>query len=329
MSNLHNEFGTFHDKVALSPGKKASLRTSRDAVRERIRNFFREGLEVEAPKFHAQGSYAMGTTVNPLNGEFDIDDGVYLQHLDRHDSTKWPTPDTVHKWLITAVDGQTDEQPVDKRTCVRVLYTGRYHVDLPSYAMLNGEFLLAEKGEAGWHRSDPKALADWFKRQVRQRGEQLRRVVRYLKAWADYQAGKRGTMPSSLILTVLATEHFCPSDRDDVSLSNTATAIRNAVKPVFCVRNPVDPAEELTSRLEADQKTRFQKAISELADDSVTAVASTNTAKASRLWRGQLGDRFPLIEDASEDPNQKKEDAKRLAAVFIAKNPAKPWAYTT
>ena len=26
----------------------------------------------------------MGTTVNPLDGEFDLDDGIYLQHLDEY-----------------------------------------------------------------------------------------------------------------------------------------------------------------------------------------------------------------------------------------------------
>jgi hypothetical protein len=33
MANLHNEFQTFHEKVALSQGKKESLRQSRDAIR--------------------------------------------------------------------------------------------------------------------------------------------------------------------------------------------------------------------------------------------------------------------------------------------------------
>ena len=79
------------------------------------------------PKFHAQGSFATQTTVNPLDGEFDLDDGVYLQHLDEYDQSGWPTPETVHGWIVDATNGYTKEKPIDKRTCVRVRYAGQYH----------------------------------------------------------------------------------------------------------------------------------------------------------------------------------------------------------
>jgi hypothetical protein len=328
MANLHSEFGAFHDKVALSSSKKASLRTSRDAIRDRIRKHFIEVLKVDPPKFHAQGSFTMVTTMNPLDGEFDIDDGVYLQHLDPHDSSKWPTPETVHGWIIDAIDDHTDEKPIDKRTCVRVQYAGQYHVDLPSYAKLNGDYMLAVKGDTGWHRSDPKAITDWFKKRVKQNGEQFRRIVRYLKAWTDYQSGKRGKMPNGLIMTVLASDCFCADVRDDVSLANTAAAIKRAVTPVFCVRNPADTSEEITRRLTDEQKSRFQAAITDLAADGAAAIAEKSRKKASKLWQGQLGDRFPLIdEEGSEDEDRKKEDANRLAAFFVSTNPPKPWAF--
>ena len=108
------------NKVALSPGKKESLRQSRDAIRRRIENYFKEKLEVEVPKFHAQGSFATETTVNPLDGEFDLDDGVYLQHLDEYDQSGWPTPETVHGWIVDATrrlhEGKTDRQ-ANLRSC--------------------------------------------------------------------------------------------------------------------------------------------------------------------------------------------------------------------
>ncbi len=208
MADLHNEFGKFHDRVALAAGKKAILRTARNAIRGRIRKYFRETLKVAVPKFRGQGSYAMVTTVNPIDGEYDIDDGVYLQHLDNQDDSDWPSAATVHQWLINATDGHTSEKPMDKRTCVRVRYTGQYHVDLPAYGELNGKYLLAVKGETKWPHSDPLALTDWFVGQVKSQGEQLRRIVRYLKAWADFKSNRGGEMPSGLILTVLAANHF-------------------------------------------------------------------------------------------------------------------------
>ncbi|MEW6666827.1 MAG: nucleotidyltransferase [Thermodesulfobacteriota bacterium] len=326
MADLNTEFGTFYDRIALTSGKKAALRKSRDAIRTRIRSHFSGSLRVKVPKFLGQGSYAMGTTVNPLDGEFDIDDGVYLQHLDGRDNTKWPTPGTVHAWLVQATDGHTNEKPVDKQTCVRVQYAGQYHVDLPSYAEHNGEYMLSDKGSRGWHRSDPLGLTLWFRRTVKQNGEQLRRIVRYLKAWADFQSARRGKMPSGLILTALAVENFRGTERDDLCFANTARSMFAATGQVLRVHNPVDSEEELTARLSPEQKARFQEAILALAADAVAAVETDDREKAAKLWRRQFGDRFPSVEHRIEIQQQRK-DANGLAAFYGARSPSKPWAH--
>ena len=326
MADLHKEFKTYHNRIALSSARRQALRNARDAIRELIRKYFKDSLKAKIPKFHGQGSYTTGTTVNPLDGEFDIDDGVYLQHLDSNDDTKWPTPETVHSWLVKATEGHTHEKPIDKRTCVRVRYAGQYHVDLPSYAVHNSEFKLAEKGKRGWHRSDPLSLTVWFKVHGKVHGEQLSKIVRYLKAWADFQAGRRGKMPSGLLLTVLAAQNFLADDRDDMSLAQTANAISNAVNPVFRVYNPVDNNEELTARLTDEQKARFQEAISDLASDGAATIDTDDREEASTLWRRQLGDRFPAVEE-EDKANQKREDAVKLSAFYVAKKPAKPWGY--
>jgi hypothetical protein len=324
MADLNSEFKTFHDRIALSSGKKESLRKARNAIRDRIRKYFRDNLKLAVSKFRGQGSYAMGTTVNPLDSEFDVDDGVYLQHLDENDDSKWPTPETVHRWLVQATDGHTNEKPIDKRTCVRVQYASQYHVDLPSYSKLNDDYMLAEKGEKGWHGSDPMALMLWFIEYVKACGEQLRRVVRYLKAWSDFQFGRRGKMPSGLILTVLAAQNFRADERDDVSITYTAMAISNAVNPVFCVYNPVDSEEELTACLTYEQKVRFQEAVSDLALAAIKATETDDSKEASKLWRRQFGDRFPAIEK-EEETGQKREDVSKIAVLYGAKKPPKPW----
>ncbi len=326
MTDLHKEFGTFHDRIALTSAKKATLRTARDAIRERIRKYFRENLKLKIPKFRGQGSYAMGTTVNPIGGEYDIDDGVYLQHLDNQNDSDWPAAATVHQWLVKATDGHTSEKPMDKHTCVRVRYAGQYHVDLPSYGELNGLYLLAVKDEPKWRHSDPLALTDWFVEQVKLQGEQLRRVVRYLKAWADFQSNRRGKMPSGLILTVLAAQNFKSHERDDVALTDTIQAISDAVSTAFYVFNPVDISEELTARLTDIQKTRFQDAIKKGAEDANEAVSKKDSHAASKQWRKHLGDRFPLVAKKN-DNGTAKHTAASIAAVHARKNPPKPWSW--
>lgn len=325
MADLQGEFKIFHDRIALTSGKKDSLRKARNALREKIRKHFRETLKVKVPKFQGQGSYAMGTTVNPLNGEFDIDDGVYLQNLDTSDKSGWPIPETVHRWLVGATDGHTDQSPIDKRACIRVRYAGQYHVDLPVYSELNGAYMLAEKGEKGWHRSDPLALTDWFRGRVKNHDEQLRRIVRYLKAWADFQSGRLGKMPNGLILTVLAVNHCYSDKRDDICFAKTIRAIAYDVSVVFSIYNPVDTSEELTSRLTEQQKVRFQDAVANVADAAAEAIETDDRCEASKIWRKQLGDRFPAVEKEN-DTDQKKEITTKLATVYAAKNPSKPWA---
>lgn len=324
MANCHDQFNEFHEEIELNDSSEANLQRGRDAIRDLIKADFRDKGRAPVPDFCAQGSFPMRTTVNPIDGEYDLDDGVYLQHLDKTSDAEWPTPETVHGWICDAVDGHTDQPPVDKRTCVRVVYAGEYHIDLPIYSELNGKNLHAGKGDRGWHPSDPVEFTKWFQKAVKEHGEQVRRVVRHLKAWADFNS-KDGSLASSIILTTLVVQNFRADDREDVCFANTASAIRAATASAFCVFNPVDSSEELTARLDDEEKKRFLAAVAKLANAANSAVGSDTQAKASKLWRKQFGDRFPLVEDETKDDEQKKADAERLASIYVAKSPSKPW----
>lgn len=294
MANLHSEFLKYHDEIALTAGRKSALQSVRDTLRQRIRNYFRNTLRVEAPKFRWQGSCAINTVVNPIHNEYGSDDGVYLQHLDKEDAGNWPTAATIHQWLVNAADGHANERPMEKRACVRIQWAGQYHINLYAYGELNGQYLLAVKREARWPRSDPPAFTNWFKSYVHQRGEQLRRIVRYFKAWADYQSMRRGEMDGGLILTVLAAHHFHSHARDDIALVKTIEGISDTVRTEFFVLNPVDISEELTARLSAAQKENFKNAVQAFADLANGALAIEDAYKASKLCRKLFGDRFPL-----------------------------------
>lgn len=301
MADCHDLFGKYHENISLPPGKRGYLVSARNAIRKLIKSHFKDVLKVEVPKFRGQGSYAMKTMVSPLNGEFDIDDGVYLEHLSDTEDTDWPTPATVHSWIITAVEDHTKNKPIDKNTCVRVSYAGDYHVDLPSYAELLGTYQLADKAR-GWVKSDPKALTDWFLHQLELRGEQLRHVVRYFKAWSDYQKQKHGKIANGLLLTVLAEENFVSSDRDDESFAKTMENMRNRIATSFVVDNPVDSTEDLGKRLTDVQKRRFRERIGALVDCADEALKTESRDVASKLWRKELGGRFPFADE--DDQNE-------------------------
>ena len=179
MADIHDLFKKFNNEISLSTDKQNNLRKGRDALRSKIKTWFTDH-DKQQPTFCWQGSFAMKTTVNPINGnEYDLDDGVYLSGYSDIDQDSWPSPITVHSWIKSAVDGHTQKSPVDKDTCVRVVYEAGYHIDYPIYIMQDDVAYLAHKTK-GWIVSDPKAFKDWFIKKVQDNDEQLRRVVKYI-----------------------------------------------------------------------------------------------------------------------------------------------------
>jgi len=300
MANCHDLFTLFHDAIVLPDSGEEKLRTARDAIRDRIKRKFTECKRSPMPEFHGQGSYSMATIVNPIDGEYDIDDGVYLQNLDDTDDSDWPSPETVHQWIIDAVDGHTDHRPIDKRTCVRVVYAGHYHVDLPIYASLSGSNLHAEKGDKGWHQSDPKAVVDWFRKAARECGNQLRRMVRYFKAWADYNS-KDGKLPSGFVFTVLVVDAFDGHDRDDVCFGSLSRAMYTRLISSRYVQNPVDPTEDLLARYDVKQQQHFVEAILRLTSAAAGALANDKKVSACKQWRAEFGSRWPDCSGLEKD----------------------------
>ncbi|MCG7983788.1 MAG: hypothetical protein JAY90_13710 [Candidatus Thiodiazotropha lotti] len=149
----------------------------------------------------------------------------------------------------------------EKSTCSRVTLPGNAHIDVPLYAipderhvkmmesvdlrnalnrkhmsailfsnnmavakqaLLDEEDVHLADRESGWRKSDPMAIAIWFKQEIAIRGygsgQRLRRICRFLKGWRDFVWEKGG--PSSLTLMVCAVEAYPEDDqdRDDYAL---------------------------------------------------------------------------------------------------------------
>ena len=321
MANCHDLFQKFHTSIATSATRKANLRTSRNATRDRIRKHFKETMQVTPPKFHGQGSYSMNTLVNPLDGRYDIDDGVYLQHLSEDRST-WPTAATVHGWLLDATRDSTDIPPQDRARCVRVIYkaTPPYHIDLPVYVMSNNVPQLFDKGReraTGWpvspYESDPREMTRWFQRHVDD-NDQLRRLVRYTKAWKDNKRNYGTAVAKGLMLTILISETLITDTRDDVALSKTIDAANNRMKISIVVRKPVTPFEDLTCNWTNRQREDFLDCLQQFRDRAADAIAEDDKSKAAKIWQKLFGDRFP---DADPEEENKKASAMKTLAPAI------------
>lgn len=299
--SLHKSFIDFSSKITISASKKESILNSRNAIRSVIRNYFKDGLKINQPKFRIQGSFSINTALQPIeDNEVDIDDGLYLQHIDSNDEKTWPTPKEIHNTIMKSLEKHTKDGCEDKISCIRVIYQNDYHVDIPVYIIKNGHALLANKKTNKWQTSDSKDFKDWYFEN--RQNDQTTRIVKYLKAWRD----NKNINMASIELTILSVRHHVTDDSDAVSLQKTVNAIYSELDAIRCIMKPVAPYENLwTDKTDIDS---VLKKIKQLKDDLSSAVENNSEHRASLILREQFGDRFPLIKETENSNSLRNYD---------------------
>ena len=299
MLNLNDLFLEFNDDLTLKKKYKDLVTTGRNALRNKIGSKFEENNR-KKPKYYMQGSYAMHTAINPKEDEeFDLDDGIYLQGYS-DDRDTWPSTVTVHDWVKKSVDKHTSNDPIDKNTCIRVVYEEKYHIDLPIYIMgeddSNNECAYLAHKSKGWVESDPKAFREWFQECVNENGQVIRHMVKYLKAWKM----KKGVDVPGMAITILVCNNYLiTADRDDVSLLDTITNILDSLETEFKCYKPVTPTDEdLFADYSETKKDNVINSLKTLKSRLNKAIyEEKNEKKATDLLKKEFGDRFPEGED--------------------------------
>ena len=299
MLNLNDLFLEFNDDLTLKKKYKDLVTTGRNALRNKIGSKFEENNR-KKPKYYMQGSYAMHTAINPKEDEeFDLDDGIYLQGYS-DDRDTWPSTVTVHDWVKKSVDKHTSNDPIDKNTCIRVVYEEKYHIDLPIYIMgeddSNNECAYLAHKSKGWVESDPKAFREWFQECVNENGQVIRHMVKYLKAWKM----KKGVDVPGMAITILVCNNYLiTADRDDVSLLDTITNILDSLETEFKCYKPVTPTDEdLFADYSETKKDNVINSLKTLKRRLNKAIyEEKNEKKATDLLKKEFGDRFPEGED--------------------------------
>jgi hypothetical protein len=84
MANVQPQFEQFNDIIRLGRfDENQTLREKRDIIRDKLEKrlpdvFAKHGEPCPEFFFVDQGSYAMDTGIKPLDGDFDIDQGLYF-----------------------------------------------------------------------------------------------------------------------------------------------------------------------------------------------------------------------------------------------------------
>lgn len=289
MAKLHSAFVDFNDSIVLSKTKRNEIRVSRNAIRDTIKTWMNDN-DKGSVCFCMQGSFAMDTVISPLDDdEYDVDDGIYLKKYDGVSDQDWPACDTVHNWIKTAVAKQATSAPVDKNACVRVVYQRGYHVDIPIYIIKNERAYLANKQD-GWINSDAKDFKFWFSNKCESNNGQLRRCVRYLKRWKDYN----DIDLKGIEITILASNSFSQApDRDDDALRYTVEEMVSSLNASFSCVKPVAPNEDLLAGSAEDKQRGIIDALQELEDVLVFAHDTNDASEGINRLREKFGDDFP------------------------------------
>ncbi len=260
----------------------------------------------------------------------DVDDGCYLPMSFVAQTNRPSIAATVYfaaaeEALKPLVEERRWKFDNSKPTCIRIIIATYAHIDIPLYAIGDEEFvtlatasvdrygydslteamkkaernawtklpadkvLLAHR-ECNWMASDPRPVKAWLLGEVEDKGEQFRRVVRYLKAYRDWRWSSGG--PASILLMAASAPLFEKRDRrDDLALLNVVEALPAQLRAG--VNNPVDQFESLTARL---GKTGVEEAADAFEDFERLLRGATGAGSPSQvcIWmQGEFGPRFP------------------------------------
>lgn len=317
MADVQSEFRQFHETIQLSWNNEgALLRTRRDRVLDRLRTGLeqRRAAGAFAPRFDVfnQGSYAMGTGVTPIDGEYDIDVGLRF----RTTREECPDPRTLKQLVHDIVSPHTQDVRA-KGPCVTVNYVGDFHVDLAIYAT-EGDVDYLARGHIGspperriWEESGARSFIDRVQNHLSgEDREQFRRTIRYLKRWRDHCFRTAGNeAPVGIGLTLNALGWFVPQPEDLAALIHLVRQMHGgfSYRPHeernelpygqrLVAHMPVAPRDDVYDRMSNRQMELFRTRLGTLLDALLLAWDEPDPHEACVLLREQFGDDFPVPE---------------------------------
>lgn len=306
MADIQRQFEQFHERIRVDYDMSQELRDKRDIIVSRIKKHLKEQGRPTTREL-LQGSYRMKTGVKPIADlEYDIDIGLRFNVDDHEDAT------TVRGWVFDAVKDHT-MRCENRTSCIRVVYQAGFHLDLVTYRVTEDgtgveTFHLAHKTN-GWRLADPVALLEHIDT-ARKRFEgtndnatqtdQFRRVVRYLRRWADVQEPlESDAKPTGLAFVLLCCVHltmrrFIDDRPDDRAALEQFCRLVGSWLGRLVATKPTPDYEDVLARLTDGQMETLKRRFLALADALTEAGRTVDPVRACELLRPHLGDDFPV-----------------------------------
>lgn len=296
MYDCSKEFNKFYrTEVVLPETEQSELREKRKLNIKRLRDGLLEyndekGKDYKVAEDRIQGSMAMHTTVQNDKNDYDIDVGIVFESNNLNDLGSLSTRNLVADALKRKTK-QFAEDPDVKTSCVRLKYASTgYHVDFAIFKRYKedseGKDYIYEHAGAKWSVRHLKALEEWFNREIKDKSDNLRKVIRLSKMFCKSREYWKN-MPSGLIQTVLCDEKLTIDySRIDELFYHTMQAIVDRINDSTEVAAPVDNGRALVTR-DVDRqrmnnwKNRLESNLKEL---NVLYESDCTYSKAVKAW---------------------------------------------
>lgn len=339
MANVQKQIVQYDSEIRLTRyDENATLKEKREVILTKLRDSLDKARKDDQgiPTFDwfNQGSYEMGTGINPANGDYDIDVGLDFNIS----KSKYTNPVDLKELVYKALKDYTPLGTVVRRSCVTVKYQVEgelaYHVDLAVYACDNPDVhqrsLYLAKGKRHssaencfWEPADPKGLIEWVeKRFDGQNEDQFLRVIRCLKGWKSYQFDPNGnSAPHGIGITIAAGRYFRPevvtdpvskktTFDDRIAMRQLVDNMINAFSTVpsqekagtwverLSVQLPVRPGKDVFEKMSDGQMASFKNKLTELRSVLDEVGTAEDPVIACEKMRKVFGPRFPVPEKA-------------------------------
>jgi hypothetical protein len=332
MAHIQAQFEQFNATIRLGRFEEnAILREKRDIIRDKLETRLPEVFAAHKEtcpgfSFMDQGSYAMNTGIKPLDGDFDIDQGLYFEiSIDAY-----PDPVVLKERVHEALYAHTDDVCI-RRSCVTVFYhcDGEpiYHVDIAIYSdkayNADGKSYTAKGKQYSapehrfWKVSDPEQLTIvLFAKFSDADRPQFRRIVRIWKRWKDVNFAKAvNGAPNGIGLTVAAYDRLQPAYSDPITgKHDDLRAMRQLIEDTLgrfatvwdvnaqafvrrlIVTLPIEPHSDLFAAMTPKQMEEFEQRLTTLKDALLYAEGVSDPTAACERLRRVFGDDFPVPE---------------------------------
>ena len=241
-------------------------------------------------KMEKQGSYALGTLINPVGGgdEYDADVQVVMDP-----NPKWEPRDYINQVNRTLSGNKTYADKLRLKTrCVMVDYPGDFHLDVVPRVTIEGKHYVCNRIDNKFEETDGNGYREWFNEKDRITSGNLKRVVRLLKYLRNH---KNSFTAKSILLTTLAGNAIRPSDEGTQSVSTVADTLVTVLSrmndflqshpDIPEIRNPVLATEKFDRHWDQRRYANFRNRIQSYAHTAQQAKAEPSAEQATNLWR--------------------------------------------